>query len=140
MAETTPLHGTLILADEFESGLSVGRPRLYDSPAQLDEAVMWSVQHHAEKKIPLTLTRLVLSIGFSSIQSFINYRAYPEFLESVERARTMVMVSYEDAVLLHKNAPAGRILGAMDAENFNPAIKLEGATEMPHEDRLQHLR
>lgn len=138
-----PLDGTLILASEYESESEDlgGRPRLYDSPRQFEERLAEVVLEHHEKHIPLTLTRLVLAMGFSSIQAFDNYRAYEGFLEVVQKARTIVMVSYEDAVLLAKNSSAARILGAMDAQNFNPTIKLDTPGEsLPHEDRLAHLR
>lgn len=136
-----PLEGDIILASEYEGENNLGgRPRLYDSPEQFDEAVDHALKSHVEAGRPLTLTRLCLAMGFSGRRALDNYLSYPEFVHSVTRAKTIVQVFYEDSVLLDKNNAAAKILGAMDT-HFNPATKIEGIGESErHEDRLEHLR
>lgn len=140
--QADPIEGELIiLAEHYEGENLGGRPRLYETPAQFDESVNAYYQRVTETHgEPLTLTGLVLSMGFSCISAFENYRAYEGFLDSVMRAKTLVMYGYEKNVLTTKNSAAARILGAMDSHRFNPATKLEQSDGETHEDRLQHLR
>jgi hypothetical protein len=136
-----PLEGELItLRDDYESP-GAGRPRMYDNPAQFDEAVH---AYYAMVVItpgePLTLTGMCLFMGFSGRQAFENYASYPEFLDSVTRAKTLIQYGYEKTVLLTKNTAAARLLGAMD-EYWNPTTKVQGIGDGgTHEDRLAHLR
>ena len=136
-----PLEGTLILADEYEGEENLGgRPRHYETPEAFNAAVDAALQDHLAMQRPLTLTRLILHMGFASRQTMENYAGYEGFGDCVARAKTIVQVFYEDAVLMDKNGAAGRILGAMDT-HFNPAIKVEKKDGiLPHEDRLAHLR
>lgn len=142
MAESEePIEGTLILASEYEGADEEevdlgGRPRKYGTPQEFDAAVDRALADHIAMNRPLTLTRLVLHMGFSCRTAMENYQKYDGFLHSINRAKTIVQTFYEDAVLLDKNAPAGRILGAMD-DHYNPAKKLQPIdSPMKHEEML----
>ena len=140
-----PLEGELIVAplmrDDYEGENLGGRPRLYDTPAQFNEAVgayFLACQQHSE---PLTLTGLCLFMGFSGRQALFNYATYDGFLDAVTRARTLIEYGYEKAVLIHKNNAAARLLVSIGGDDFwNPAQKLDVGHLGSHEDRLEHLR
>ena len=85
----------------------VGRPRLYSSPDEFDQKVLSYQEYCEEKKEPVTWTGLALYLGFSSRQSIDEYLAYPEFSDSVKRAKTFVEWHYE--LRLNGERPTGAI-------------------------------
>ncbi len=131
-----------------------GRPRLYDSPEQFDEAVeayyMWCKGDRGTDKEgnprpkgqpePMTITGLTLFMGFASVQSLYNYETYPEFLESVQRARTLISYGYELKLHGPNNAGAKFALRCIDGGAYwRDQAADEPAGNQP-EDRLAHLR
>lgn len=76
---------------------AVGRPRTIETPEEFDallEAYLERVLN-PDTWEPVTLTGLVLSLGFSCKQSLYEYGQRPEFTESVKRARLVVEHAYE---------------------------------------------
>lgn len=143
--QKAPLEGELIplLRDDYEGDDDNlgGRPRLYDSPEQFNEAVnayYIACMGHNE---PLTLTGLCLFMGFSGRNAMFRYATYDGFLHAVTRARTLIEYGYEKAVLVNKNAAAARLLTSIGGDDFwNPATKIDVPGLGVHEDRLEHLR
>lgn len=137
------LEGELLpLRDDFEGHDNLGgRPRLYDSPEQFNEAVNAYYQRCMEHNEPLTLTGLCLFMGFSGRQALFNYATYEGFLDAVTRARSLIEYGYEKTVLLDKNNAAARLLTCIGGDDFwNPATKIDVPGLGAHEDRLEHLR
>lgn len=140
-----PVEGELVplLRDDYEGDEENlgGRPRLYDTPEQFNEAVgayYLACQQHRE---PLTLTGMCLFMGFSGRNAMFRYATYPGFLHAVTRARTLIEYGYEKCVLIDKNNAAGRLLASIGGDDFwNPATKIEVPGLGSHEDRLAHLR
>lgn len=87
----------------------VGRPRIFSSPEEFDALVDNYVRmcKNAEPKEPITLTGLCLALGFCSKGTLFEYQNYPEFSESVKRARLLVENAYEKR--LGANNPTGSI-------------------------------
>ena len=139
--DSEPQEGVLILREDYEQTENLGgRPRMYETPAQFDEAVNAYYETVMQTPgEPLTLSGLVLHMGFSGFQAFDNYASYDGFLESVTRAKTLIKYGYEKNVMLYKNSAAARILAAMD-DRFNPAQKIDAGSHGSHEDRLAHLK
>ena len=141
-AKEPPLEGELLplIRDDYEGENLGGRPRMYETPRQFDDAV--NLYYEAVKATPgepITLYGLILSMGFTDYISFNRYSSYEGFSQSVSRARSLVKYGYERAVLADKNSAAARVLSAMDPDNFNPALRVENPEES-HEARLARLR
>ena len=85
----------------------VGRPRLFSSPEEFEQRVYDYQQHCIESKEPVTWTGLALFLGLSTRQSIDNYLEYPEFVDSVKRAKTFVEWNYE--MRLCGDKPTGAI-------------------------------
>jgi hypothetical protein len=85
----------------------MGRPRIIDSPEQMDELVNEYRALCKANEEPLTLTGLILHLGLSSRQSFDLYAERPEFVDSVRKAKLLIESEYEKR--LATNAPTGAI-------------------------------
>ena len=87
----------------------VGRPRIFSSPEEFDALVDNYTQmcKDADPKEPITLTGLCLALKFCSKDTLYEYQKYPEFTESVKRARLLVENAYEKR--LGANNPTGSI-------------------------------
>lgn len=85
----------------------VGRPRLYSSVEDFESKVQEYRNKCLEADEPITWTGLCLYLGFSSRQSLDEYLKYPEFSDSVKKAKLMVEMEYEKA--LRKGNPSGSI-------------------------------
>ena len=72
-----------------------GRPRKIATPEKFDALVDAYVSHCAEEHKPMTLTGLVLALGFSDKTSFYDYENYEGFSHSVKRARSFIELGYE---------------------------------------------
>jgi len=86
--------------------LKVGRKRLIDSPETFDMLVDTYVQMCKDSQEPILLTGLILSLGLVSKDSFYDYQKYPEFSDSVKRARMLVEMEYEKRLNVGSNAAA----------------------------------
>lgn len=71
------------------------RPRAVSSPEEFDRRVDEYVDSCIEKKEPILLTGLILALGLTSKEGFYHYQTYPEFGDSVKRARLLVEYEYE---------------------------------------------
>lgn len=143
--EFLPLAGGFEGYDPNDSGNSRGRPRLYDDPAEFDERVNEYFRYCRENpEEPMTITGLCLFLGFAAVQTLYNYERYPDFLESVQRARTMIAYGYEKRLHGPNNAGAKFALACIDRGMFwnDRAARDEDDPGLPqrHEDRLAHLR
>ncbi len=107
---------------EAQAMKKIGRPRILQSPEQLDALVDEYAQQCRDKDEPLTLTGLILYIGLSSRSALNNYESRPGFLDSVKRAKLLIENGYE--VDLRKTGnPAGSIfalknMGWSDRQEF----------------------
>ncbi len=137
-----PLEGEIVpMIRDFEGADLGGRPRLYESPEQFNEAVDTYYQACISHREPLTLTGMCLHMGFSGRQALFNYATYEGFLDAVTRARTLVEYGYEKVVIMDKNNAAARLLSCIGGDDFwNPATKIDVDHLGSHEDRLEHLR
>lgn len=86
----------------------VGRPRKFSTPEEFDALVdlyILSCQD-PEKPKAITLTGMVLALGFSSKDTLYEYQKIPEFTDSVKRARLLVEQEYENRLILAGNPSA----------------------------------
>lgn len=86
----------------------VGRPRIFSSPEEFDARVdnyikLCRATDGTDNPEPITLTGMVLALGFSCKDSFYQYEKYPEFSESVKRARTFIEQAYEKRMIKDGN-------------------------------------
>ena len=86
----------------------IGRPRIIESPAEMERLVAEYVTKCHEKDEPLTPTGIILHLGLSSRQSLDQYAERPEFTDSVKRAKLLIENGYE-VDLRRTGNPAGSI-------------------------------
>jgi hypothetical protein len=84
-----------------------GRPRIFDNPKTLQNAIDAYFEAMAENKQPLTITGLCLAIGFQSRSSFYEYEQVGEFSDIIKRARLQVE-NFAEKMLFSKS-PTGAI-------------------------------
>ncbi len=140
-----PLEGELLPAfisnTDYEGDNLGGRPRLYQTPAQFDEAANAYFQWCYQNNEPFTITGLALGMGFCSVQTLYNYASYEGFLESVTRSRTIVEYGYEKKLHGAHSAGAKFALACIGSDDRWRTVKELGGDELgTHEDRLAHLR
>ncbi len=151
-----PLDGDYLPYRPDPSVRGRGRPRLYSSPEEFDEQVdayyRWCLGDRGTdgngtprprgRPEPMTITGLTLFLGFCSLRTFYNYgENYPEFLQSVERARTLISYGYELKLHGPNNAGAKFALSCIDGGAFwKDRKQIEGLPGPQPEDRLAHLR
>jgi hypothetical protein len=84
----------------------VGRPRLFSSPDEFDALVDIYILkcQDPEKPTAITLTGMVIALGFCSKDTLYEYEKYPEFTDSVKRARLLVEQEYENRLVTGSNA------------------------------------
>jgi hypothetical protein len=84
----------------------VGRPRLFSSPDEFDAIVNKYIADCQNIEAPkvITLTGLVLALGFCSKDTLYEYQKFPEFTESVKRARLLIEQEYENRLITGGNA------------------------------------
>lgn len=73
----------------------VGRPRIITTPEEFDERVDAYIAECKEKEEPVLLTGMILALGMNSKNTFYEYENYPEFSDSVKKARLLVEMEYE---------------------------------------------
>lgn len=85
---------------------SVGRPRLVKSPEDFDRLVDLYILtcQDPENPKPITLTGIVLALGFCSKNTLYEYEKYPEYSDSVKRARLLVEQEYENRLITATSA------------------------------------
>lgn len=108
-------HETIFWHNQYMAN-PIGRPRIFKSPEDFDNLVdsYVSMCKGAEPKEPITLTGLCLALGFCSKGTLFEYQNYPEFSESVKRARLLVENEYEKR--LGANNPTGSIFALKNME------------------------
>ena len=86
----------------------VGRPRKISSPEEFDRLVDLYIAtcQNIDKPVPITLTGMILALGLTSKDSLYEYGTYPEFSESVKRARLLIEQEYENRLIVGTNAAA----------------------------------
>lgn len=83
--------------------MAVGRPRIWENPDDLQEAVD---KYFAEVKKP-TVTGLALFLGFADKTTLYEYRDRPEFSYPIKASLTRIELYHEEG--LSENNVAGRI-------------------------------
>ena len=81
----------------------------YKDHEEFDEAVERYVLDCKTDEVPLTITGLTLSLGFSSRNSLNTYEKDPEFKASVQRARLLIENQYEKNLTQRGVSPVGSI-------------------------------
>lgn len=85
-----------------------GRPRIYETPEELQGAIdAYFLQIKVDKE-PATVTGLALSLGFESRQSVYDYEENGEFSYIIKNARLRVECEYEKR-LSTAQSPTGAI-------------------------------
>lgn len=84
----------------------VGRPRKIDSPETFDMLVDSYIDMCRTANEPILLTGMVLALGLVSKDTFYEYQKFPEFTDSVKRARTLIELEYEKRLNNSSNASA----------------------------------
>lgn len=93
---------------EPSKGGDIGRPRKISSPEEFDRLVDLYIAmcQDPEKPRAITLTGLILALGLSSRQSLDEYLNYPEFSDSVKRAKLLIEHEYENRLVVGTSAAA----------------------------------
>ena len=107
---------------EAQAMKKIGRPRIIESPAEMERLVKEYVTKCREEDEPLTLTGMILHLGLSSRRVLDDYGDRPEFAHSVKRAKLLIEHGYE-VDLRRTGNPAGSIfalknMGWSDRQEF----------------------
>ena len=84
--------------DYEEKSKRLGRPRLYDSPEEMQTLIDQYFQETEDKQDPLTMSGLAYALGMDRT-TLINYGHRDEFFNTVKRARDRVTAEYERRLL-----------------------------------------
>lgn len=119
------------MSEEKEGKNPGGRPRIWDTPEEIQEQIN---KYFSENKEHPTITGLSYFLGFNSRQSFYNYEQIPEFLDTIKRARLRVECFYE-IMLLKSSSSAGVIfalknLGWSDKQEIDHTTKGEAINKL----------
>lgn len=79
----------------------------FETPEEMQAKIDQYFNEIADSEGNITITGLVLYLGFCSRQSFYDYENKEDFSYTVKRARTMIEQSYENK--LHGTTPTGPI-------------------------------
>lgn len=114
----------------------VGRPRLISTPEEFDRRVdlYMAMCQDPDNPKPITLTGLVLALGFCSKDTLYEYEKYPEFTDSVKRSRTFIEHEYENRLVAGNNATAP----IFALKNFGWKDKQEIDTNLNHSGSLHN--
>ena len=85
----------------------VGRPRIFETVDELNEAIEAYYQLCQEKELKPTITGAAFHLGFADKTTLYDYRDRPEFSHSIKRLLLFVENGYEQA--LHGNSVTGSI-------------------------------
>ena len=84
-----------------------GRPRIYDSVEELEQAIELYMAECKENQRKPTITGATLFLGFCDKTTLYDYRDRPEYSHSIKRLLLFVENGYEEA--LHGNSVTGCI-------------------------------
>lgn len=94
----------------YGPGQSFGRPATYSTPEELSEAVESYLHYSKQNDEPLTITGLVLHLGFAHRCSLDDYEAKgSDFAYIIKKARTIVENGYEKRLNATEGTPTGAI-------------------------------
>ena len=113
----------------------VGRPRKINSPDEFDSLVDSYFSLCRANEEPILLTGMILALGLCSKESFYHYETYPEFSDSVKRARMLVESEYEKR--LNQNSSAAGPIFAL--KNFGWADKVESVISGKAGEPVEHV-
>lgn len=108
--------------------MPAGRPRIVESPEDIDERLDAYMAECKEDKKPPLLSEMVQALGFNSKQSFYEYGKKPEFIDSIKRARLCIEIAYERG--LHSTTPTGAIF-ALKNMDWKDKTELSSDPENP---------
>jgi len=117
-----------------------GRPRIIESPEELEQRVLnYQAECFADEK-RMTLTGMILALGLHSRDSLDEYGKRPEFSDSVKWAKMFIEEGYEQN--LHGSSAAGSIFalknfGWKDQQHIEQNMNIKAAvmaTEMDAEE------
>ncbi len=106
---------------ESEEKNPVGRPRKIKTPEEFDSLVDSYIEMCKAAEEPILLTGMILALGFVSKDTFYEYQKFPEFTDSVKRARMFVEMEYEKRLNVN-NSSSGPIFAL---KNFGWTDKTE---------------
>lgn len=120
----------------------VGRPRKIDSPETFDNLVDTYILTCQDPDNPkaITLTGMVLALGLCSKDTFYQYEDYPEFSDSVKRAKLLVECEYENRLVVGTNAAAPifalKNFGWKDKQDVASTVEHSGSIELSKRPKL----
>lgn len=117
-----------------------GRPRLYNSPEELEDKILDYFEYCMDNNEPLTITGVCLWCGFGSVKSFYDYGNRPEFVQSIQLARTLISHGYEKLLSSSSANGARFALNCINKGEFWQERKELTVNNATAEDRLEHLR
>ncbi len=83
---------------EEQEKIKMGRPRLYDSPEEMESLINQYVKECRDKDDPITMSGMAYALGMDR-KTLVNYSHRDDFLLTVKRARELVEQEYERRLL-----------------------------------------
>lgn len=111
----------------------LGRPRMFSSPDEFNALVDSYIDLCKSSQEHITLTGLILSLGLASRESLDKYLTYPEFVDSVKRAKMFIEHEYEKRLITSSSA-TGSIFAL---KNFGWVDKMPTELERLQAEKLR---
>jgi len=108
-----------------------GRPRIFDSPEDMEEAIDAYFLICEQQDKPITLTGALLHMGIQSRSTLGDYEKREGFSAPVKRLRLAVEASYEER--LSGRNPTGAIF-ALKNMGWSDRTEIENVTSKSQED------
>lgn len=108
-----------------------GRPRIFNSPEDMEEAIDAYFLMCEQQDKPVTLTGALLHMGVGSRQTLGDYEKREGFSGPVKRLKLAVEASYEER--LSGRNPTGAIF-ALKNMGWSDRQEIENVTSRPHEE------
>lgn len=103
-----------------------GKPKKYETPELLEEAIAGYLAVCKAEERPVTFTGMALHLGFSDRASLYRYEKDPAYSDVVKRARALVERAYEERLWSNRGQVAGAIF-ALKNYGWSDRMEVTGA-------------
>ena len=109
---------------EEQEKIKTGRPRLYNSPEEMEILIDQYVQDCKSKDDPITMSGMAYALGMDR-KTLVNYSHRDEFLLTVKRAKELVEQEYERRLLKSGTPTIGYIFAMINNLGWQDKQEIE---------------
>ena len=123
-----------------------GQPRLFNSPEDIQPLIEDYFKQCDTNKRPYTVAGLAHHIGFSSRQSLFDYEKFPEFADTLKRAKFRIEAQRNEQLIAGQGNVVGMIFDLKNNFDWKDSKELQVSGQIEHkmdpdqiEERIQYL-